>query len=163
MPELCAALLRTQLRKFPKQAKIREANANYLAEKLNKIEGLQCQKKIDGVEAVGYYLFTVKYDPSKFQNIQKEEFYNYLKQNGIPTVVSYPPLHSLNLFKEIKLRKGIDYSNGNWGGQRSDDKFFPVVTSVYKNCFELPQYLLLGETEQLDYVVNKIIALQRGV
>lgn len=89
------------------------------------------------------------------------EFYKKLNRNGIPTDDCYPPLHSLDCFKKVNLKKGIDYSKANWGGEKSDDKSFPVVTSIYSRSIEFPQEMLLASREKLDGVVEFIKSLKK--
>lgn len=162
IPELCAALLRSQLKKFPAQHEKRNENALYLSEKLNQIDGIQCQKRSDYVDECGYYVFPVKFDPDKFGGITKSEFYEFLNKQGIPTDDDYPPMHQLGLFKNVKLKKGIDYSQANWGGDKSKDEYWPVAVDIYNHSFEFPQELLLGTKEQMDYIVEKILELQES-
>jgi dTDP-4-amino-4,6-dideoxygalactose transaminase len=114
-----------------------------------------------GADELGYYVYPFMFDPACFGNKTKDEFIQNLRNAGIPTDDCYPPLHTLTCFKEVKLRKGIDYSNANWGGEKSDDKHFPVVTDVYARSIQLPQYLLLAEEEsQLDYIAEIIQNMQ---
>ncbi|MHA1340414.1 MAG: DegT/DnrJ/EryC1/StrS family aminotransferase [Promethearchaeota archaeon] len=162
IPELCAALLRTQLKKFPQQHKKRNENGKYLRDILNEIDGITCQKRSKDVDECGYYVFPVKFDPSKFGNITKAEFYKYLNEKGIPTDDCYPPMFQLGLFKNVKLKKGIDYSNANWGGKKSDPKNWPVAVDIFHHSFEFPQELLLGTKEQMDYIRDTILELQKS-
>ncbi|MBD3350663.1 MAG: aminotransferase class I/II-fold pyridoxal phosphate-dependent enzyme [Candidatus Lokiarchaeota archaeon] len=161
IPELCAALLRTQLKKFPAQHKKRNENGPYLRDILDEIDGITCQKRSNDVDECGYYVFPVKFDPDKFGGITKKEFYQYLNDHGIPTDDDYPPMHQLGLFKNVKLKKGIDYSNANWGGLKSDDKFWPVAVDVFNHSFEFPQELLLGTKPQMDFIAETIRNLQK--
>ncbi len=157
MPEFHAALLRIQLQRFPQQHALRNSNGKYLAEHLNAIEGIQVMKPTPGTEELGYYVYPLVFDPACFGNKTKAEFRKKLHDAGIPTDDCYPPLHTLTCFKDVKLRKGIDYSYANWGGEKSEDKYFPVVTDIYSRSIQLPQYLLLAEQEsQLDYVADVI-------
>jgi dTDP-4-amino-4,6-dideoxygalactose transaminase len=161
MPEFHAALLRTQLQRFPQQHARRNANAAYLCDRLNAIEGIRVMKPTPGTEELGYYVYPFLFDPACFNNITKTEFIKKLHNAGIPTDDCYPPLHALTCFKEIKLRKGIDYTQANWGGKKSDDTYFPIVTDVYARSIQLPQYLLLvEEPRQLDSIVEVIQAMQ---
>ncbi len=162
--EFQAAVLRTQLHKFQGgQHRLRNQNADYLRQQLEAIDGLRCQRKLTGVEEVGQYVFPVIFDPERFRHISKADFYRKLKANGIPTADCYPPLHSLACFKEMKGLKGIDYSRANWGGEKSDDKNFPVATAVYQHSFELPQEMFLViDKHDLDYVVEVIGKIQKG-
>ncbi|MCP4399018.1 MAG: hypothetical protein GY801_17170, partial [bacterium] len=161
MPEFEAALLRPQLRRFPQQHALRNRNGAYLAERLHGIEGIQVMTPTPGTDELGYYVYPFIFEPACFGNISKAGFVRKLHDAGIHTDDCYPPLHTLDCFKETKLRKGIDYSQANWGGAKSDDTNFPVVTDVYSRSIQLPQYLFLVEDPgQLDYIVDVIQALQ---
>lgn len=156
LSEFHAALLRTQLRRFPQQHARRNEHAHYLAERLNAIDGIQVMRPTPGTDELGYYVYPFVFDPACFGQISKAEFQQRLRQAGIPTAGNYPPLHTLDCFKQIALRKGIDYSAANWGGAKSEDHYFPVVTEVYEHSIQFPQQLLLAEQNQLDEVVEFI-------
>ncbi|MHA1847241.1 MAG: DegT/DnrJ/EryC1/StrS family aminotransferase [Promethearchaeota archaeon] len=162
MGEFQAALLRSQLKKFIHwQHDLRNKNASYLREKLNDIEGILCQAITNGTEEVGQYVFPFTFDPSDFK-IKKSDFYKKLNENGIPTDDCYPPLHSLACFKNVQGMKGIDYSNANWGGEKSNDENFPVVTNVYNHGVEFPQEMfLVKDKRSLDYVVEVIDQIKK--
>ena len=162
MTEYQAAVLRTQLKKFPAQHKLRNENAHYLMKKLNEIDGIKTMKPTPGATSLGWYVFPIVFEPKEFGGITKPEFYKKLNRNGIPTDDCYPPLHSLDCFKTINLKKGIDYSKANWGGEKSDDKNFPVVSSIYSRSIEFPQEMLLASREKLDGVVEVIYSLKKG-
>jgi dTDP-4-amino-4,6-dideoxygalactose transaminase len=156
LSELSAALLRTQLKKFPAQHALRNENARYLAEHLNAIEGIRVMRPTEGAEEIGYYIYPFIYDPSKFKNIKKEGFEKRLNENGIPTDDCYPPLHRLDCFRDVLLMKRIDYSHANWGRNTSDDARFPVVSDIYERSIQLPHYVLLADREKLDYLIETI-------
>jgi len=156
LPELSAALLRSQLKKLPAQHSLRNENARYLAERLNEIEGIRVMRPTDGAEEIGYYIYPFIFDPSKFGNITKEGFERRLNENGIPTDDCYPPLHRLACFRDVLLMKGIDYSQANWGRNKSDDARFPVVSDVYERSIQLPHYVLLAGREKLDYIAETV-------
>ena len=160
LSELNAALLRSQLKKFPAQHAKRNENALYLIRKLNEIKGIQCQERSKDVQECANYVFAFMYDTQKFANITKMEFYAYLNRNGIPTDDTYPPLHGLKCFKTLALRKGVDYSHANWGGQKSEDSNFPVTSRVSSRLIELSQELLLADKAMMDFVIQKIRDLQ---
>ncbi len=163
LSEISAALLRAQLKKFPSQHALRNKNAIYLTEKLNQIEGIMCQKRVDGVQECANYVFPFSFDPLKFGEITKQNFYNYLNKHGVPTDDTYPPLHGLDCFKNINLRKGIDYTNANWGGAKSNDENFPITSDISRRLVELPQELLLGNIEQMDYIAKIVEKLHLSI
>jgi 3-amino-5-hydroxybenzoate synthase len=160
MPEFLAALLRVQLKKFPSQHRKRNENARYLTQKLNSIEGISVMKQTQGTDEMGYYIYPFVFDPRTFGNMTKEAFIEKLHEAGIPTDDCYPPLHTLTCFKDVKLRKGIDYSRANWGGQKSKNVHFPVVTDIYSRSVQFPQNVLLAERKQLDYIADVVRNLQ---
>lgn len=160
MTEYQAAVLRAQLKKFPDQHKLRNENAQYLMKKLNDIDGIKTMKPTPETTSLGWYVFPIIFEPEKFGGISKSEFYNKLNRNGIPTDDCYPPLHSLDCFKDINLKKGIDYSKANWGGEKSNDRLFPVVSDIYSRSIEFPQEMLLASRNKLDKVVDFIKSLK---
>lgn len=160
MTEYQAAILLEQIKKFPAQHKLRNENAQYLMKELNAIEGIKTIKITSGATKLGWYVFPFIFDPQKFGGLTKEEFNTQLNQNGIPTDNCYPPLHSLDCFKEVKLRKGISYSHANWGGNKSNDKYFPVVSDIYSRSIEFPQEILLSSRDQLDLIIKFVKSLK---
>ncbi len=160
MGEFQAAILREQLKKLPAQHKLRNKNAIFFRDKLISIDGIQVMKLTPGTNECGYYIFPIAFEPEKFRGLTKEEFYKKLNDNKIPTDDCYPPLHSLHCFKEIKLKKDIDYSKANWGGKKSDDKNFPVVSDIYSRSVEFPHEMLLTSDYELNLVVEYIRSLK---
>jgi len=72
----------------------------------------------------------------------REQLKNHLAQNGIPSMIYYPvPLHRQKAF-------------GSYG---FDNKKFPVTGSLSQRVLSLPMHTEL-EIEQLDYIVNHVIA-----
>lgn len=160
MSEFLGALLRSQFKNFPEQHKSRNVNAKYFSKRLNEIEGVKTMKPTPGTTELGWYIFPIVFKPEKFGGITKEQFYTHLNRRGIPVDNCYPPLHSLLCFKKIALRKGIDYSRANWGGNKSNNKNFPVVSDIYSRSVEFPQYILLSDKEMLDKIIEFIISLK---
>ena len=160
MPELAAALLRVQLKRYPEQLKKRNENAIYLSQKLSEIPGVHPQKKIEGVEVCANYVYPVYFDPEFFRGIGYRKMYEELEKAKIPIDACYPPLHSLDLFKNIKLMPNVDYSNANWGGKKSDPENFPIIEKIHANAFELEHCVLLSDKKALDYIVETIKCIQ---
>jgi dTDP-4-amino-4,6-dideoxygalactose transaminase len=162
MSEYQAAILLEQIKRFPAQHKLRNINAQYFMEKLNAIDGIRVMKPTPGTEELGYYVYPLVFEPAKFRGITKLEFKKKLNRNGIPTDDCYPPLHGLDCFKNIELRKGIDYSNANWGSEKSNDKNFPIVSDIYSRSIEFPHEMLLASKDKLDFVVEFIKSLSNS-
>jgi dTDP-4-amino-4,6-dideoxygalactose transaminase len=158
--EFQAAVLRFQLKKFPDQHKLRNDNARYFMNKLNAIDGIKVMKPTSGTTELGWYVYPIVFEPEKFGDLTKEQFTNKLNEIGIPTCDNYPPLHSLTCFKEINLKKGIDYANANWGHDKSNNKDFPIVSDIYLRSVEFPHEILLASKEKLDWIVEFIKSLK---
>ena len=160
MTEYQAAVLLEQMKKFPVQHKLRNENGKYLMDKLNAIDGITVMKPTPGTEMLGWYVYPVVYDPDKFGGLTPPSFYGKFIRKKIPFQPCYLPLHDLECFKNVDLRKGIDYSNANWGGQKSEDKNFPVVSDIYNRTIQFPHEILLASKEKLDYTADFIKSLQ---
>ncbi|MHA1459811.1 MAG: DegT/DnrJ/EryC1/StrS family aminotransferase [Promethearchaeota archaeon] len=160
MTEYQAAILRVQLKKFPDQHKLRNDNAQYLMKKLNEIDGIKTMIPTTGTTTLGWYVFPILFEPKKFGGLTKSKFYKKLNKSGIPTDDCYPPLHSLDCFKYNNLKKGIDYSYANWGGEKSNNVHFPIVSDVYSRSLEFPQEILLASRDKLNDVIEFIKSLK---
>jgi len=150
LPQFTASLLLSQLKKFPTQHVIRNENGSYLYTLLSSIDGITCQNKIEGIEEAGYYSFLLKIDPGKFGGPgARDKLVKLLNDKQIKANPATPALHQLKMFKECRLLKGIDYSKGNWGREKSDDKYFPNASDFAANGIEIPHYYLLGPKDLL--------------
>lgn len=161
MGEFQAAILRDQLSKFPKLHKLRNENAGYFTKKLNEIDGITAMKLTPGTEECGYYVYPIIFEPDKFVGITKKDFYKTLNENGVPTDDCYPPLHRLHCFKNCKLKKGIDYSYANWGGEKSNDTNFPIVSDIFSRSIEFPHEILLTSEDELNSIIRIILSLKQ--
>jgi dTDP-4-amino-4,6-dideoxygalactose transaminase len=156
MSEFLAALLRSQLKKFPGQHVCRNENARLLRSMLDAIDGVTVMKPTDGAQELGYYIYPFLLEPSKVGGKGKQRLERALREGGIPTDDCYPPLHRLGCFRDVRLRKGMDYSGANWGGGKSDDARFPVVSDVYERSIQLPHYVLLADRGGLEYIAERV-------
>jgi dTDP-4-amino-4,6-dideoxygalactose transaminase len=114
-----------------------------------------------GTEECGYYLYPIIFEPKNFDGITKEQFKEELITRGIPTDDCYPPLHTLNCFRNIELKKGIDYSQGNWGGEKSNDINFPVVSNVFSRSIQFPHEILLASKNELNSIIEYILSFKQ--
>ncbi|WP_457559241.1 DegT/DnrJ/EryC1/StrS family aminotransferase [Candidatus Harpocratesius sp.] len=158
--ELNAALLRSQLKKYPKQFEKRNQSAIYLNSALSLIPGVHPQKRYYYVDGCANYVTIFYFDPEYFGGIDYKIMYKELSQAGIPTDACYPPLHRLELFQKVKLLPNIDYSNANWGNEKSNLEHFPVVEKIYRNAFQLDHRVLLSNQAALDYIVETLKKIQ---
>lgn len=71
----------------------------YLYNLLSSIDGITCQKRIDGVEEAGYYCFLLKIDPNVFGVDARDKLVEHLNQKNIHAKPATPALHQLKMFK----------------------------------------------------------------
>ena len=159
--EFNAALLRVQLKRYPEQLALRNESAKYLNSKLQAIPGVFPQKRGADVDACGQYVYPVYFDPAQFGELDSVGMNKLLEEAGVPIDATYPPLHQLDCFKDVNLMPGVDYSAANWGGEKSDPKYFPVVEKIFKNSFQLDQRVFLSDRSALDYIVEVLMQIQQ--
>ncbi|MHA1561056.1 MAG: DegT/DnrJ/EryC1/StrS family aminotransferase [Promethearchaeota archaeon] len=159
--EMNAALLRVQLKRYPQQLQLRNDNALYMNEKLSEIPGVHPQKRSDDVQSCAQYVYPVYFDPEFFGGIGYKKMYEELEKARIPADACYPPLHSLDLFKDVDLMPNVDYSNANWGREKSKPSNFPNIEKIHANAFELDHRIFLSNQKALDYVVETIKKIQQ--
>ena len=63
MSEYQGAVLRSQLKKFPAQHKLRNENGKYFMDMLNEIDGIKVMKLTPGTEECGYYVYPIVFEP----------------------------------------------------------------------------------------------------
>ena len=119
-------------------------------------------KPTPGTTELGWYVYPFVFEPEKFNGLTKTNFYKKLNRAGIPTDDCYPPLHGLNCFKNVALKKNIDYSKANWGNNKSEDVNFPVVSDIYNRSVEFPHEILLASKDKLDLIVKFIMSLKKS-
>ena len=109
MTEFQAAILIAQLKKAKKQKKIRQINAKYLEESLNKINGLEV---IPSEPDQNYYSFMFKYNKEYFKGVPKQKFEQALVAEGLTKMFCSPgnqePVYrSPYFYDNNKQRKNI--------------------------------------------------------
>jgi dTDP-4-amino-4,6-dideoxygalactose transaminase len=156
--EFQGALLLSQISRAEEQADIRQDNAEYLADKIAGEFGLSVLGKYPSVTRHAYHLFVIRYDPGKFNGLSRADFIEGLRSRGIPSKPGYVPLH-----KEGYLRDAFSSATFKRVYSEADIKDYfgridcPVTERV---CTEeslwLPQNLLLGSREDMDYIISAI-------
>lgn len=130
-----AIILNEKLKILDDKNELRRQNANLyfdLLREQKKIVLPKCEKYCTPV----WHLFVIKLENEEIRNNLQE----YLKDNGIDTVIHYPiPLHKLEAFPEL-LQQDSELKN---------------VSDVATRILSLPMYPELEEIE-IKYVCNKI-------
>ena len=158
LSEWAAAVLRVQLRRMEAQAERRSENAAYLSESLSEVEGLDPVRGDPRVTRNAYHLFRAWYDPARFDRREATAFCEAMRAEGIPLSTGYPmPLsrHPVVVSRITKIREHL-------GLPHHAAPPTPVCEDVCARGLWLPQYVLLGDTRDMDDVVAAALKVQRA-
>lgn len=147
LSEFQGAILRCQLARLNQQLKLREENYLYLKEALEKLPGITLQKNDESVTLNSHYMVMFYYDKQYFNEKPRDEFVQYLKQNGVPCNRSFEAIHRLPIMSSI--------GDGNWrfGNEETGCK---VSESIADTVVCLNHNILLGNRALLDDIVDII-------
>jgi dTDP-4-amino-4,6-dideoxygalactose transaminase len=114
--ELQGALLNTQLERLEEQAKTRDANGRYLAERLAKLSGVLPQARSEACTRHSYHLFMLRIDADQF-GASRDAVVAALRAEGISCAPGYGfSLHQQPMFKNRAfgpylpgIKDGLDY------------------------------------------------------
>ncbi|MCK4400774.1 DegT/DnrJ/EryC1/StrS family aminotransferase [bacterium] len=140
MAEFQAAILLVQLSRLDKLNRIRMKNAEYLYEKISKIDGIKPCRINTRLTKHSHHIFMLRYDATKFGNIHRDKFVEALNAEGIPALTGYTFPNYANPFMQSQIFKKGEC---------------PVVE---KACNEeaiwLEHRLLLGDRNDMDDIVK---------
>ena len=161
MTEFQGALLLSKLKSYQQEVGIKHSNGEYLAEKLQKIRGIDPLKRDPRITQRGYYFFVIRYDPNEFNGLPKGRFVAALRAEGVPAGVGYGmPLYKQPAFRKEKLReifpKGVQLPD-------YDSLFLPNSEEFAAREVTLPHPILLGDREALDLVVGAFEKIKANV
>lgn len=162
MTEWQAAILLAQMTKLPEQMQRREANATYLAEKLDEVPGVQAALRPRKVTSHAWHLFIMRYDETQFGGAPREKFLKALQAEGIPCSAGYVPLYREELFTRMRtddcpmtckhVERAIDYNLVSC----------PVCEKACASeCVWFSQSMFLGERSDMDSIVEAVAKIQK--
>jgi dTDP-4-amino-4,6-dideoxygalactose transaminase len=93
LTEFQGALLGAQMTRVESQAKIRDANAAYLASMLAKIPGIHPVRNYEGCTRSAWHLFMLRYDKEAFGGVPRDTFLKALAAEGVRASGGYTPLN----------------------------------------------------------------------
>lgn len=156
MTEFQAAVLLGQLERLPSVLSRIEENAEYLSEKLKKIEGILPLEKNDKVTKQSYYNYVLRYDPKSFAEVPRERFMAALFFEGVSCGSIYDPVYKSPLFT---MEQGHWPLLGILGHGQLDYSSVrcPVAEkATYEEAVTIPHMVLMGTKEDIDDVVAAI-------
>jgi len=132
LDELQAALLSVKLKKLNEWTSQRQQIAAWYHQALKNVNGIILPKLADGASHV-YHLYVIRTD-------KRNELQNYLKENGVGTLIHYPiPPHLQQAYQELGFKKGS----------------FPIAEEIAETALSLP--LWPGMSHEEVFRVSKFI------
>ncbi len=138
MTDLQASLGLSQLRKLDKMWEMRKHIAQKYTEAFSDVKQLMTPY-MDSERVSSYHLYALKIDPGEL-NIDRAEFIELLKENGIGTSVHFIPLHR-HPFYQNAFSYGVEN--------------FPEAEWFYERIISLPIYPGMSEAE-IEYVIQTV-------
>lgn len=159
LSEWQGAILRRQLARLPQQSQRRMDNARVLDRMLSQIEGITPQALDARCTHHGHYAYIFHYDRRAFAGLPIARFIEALQAEGVPHQASYPPLHDMALFQSGAYRKRL------LPEMRVEHAFlrqtFPNTARAAWETVWLPQYVLLGDEQDMHEIAAAIGKIQR--
>jgi len=163
LAEVLSAILLAQLKRLDDQLKTKQANAGYLAEKFDTIEGINPVPGDGQTDVNGYYWYLLQYNQSKFAGISRDRFVEALNAEGIPSHIGYPwPLSKNPMFESIQEgARGCPYTCPYYEGNVAiRNQNFPVAEHICRETVVIPHQVLLSPKGDLNDIVTAIQKIQ---
>lgn len=149
LTEFQGAILRSQLKRLPRQTEIRMKNANLLSERLEEIKGIEPLQPDKRITQRGYYFYCLRYHQEEFGGLPREKLLEALKGEGTPLGIGLgDPVYHLPAFQNQHFgRTGCPISCEKYKGKIDYTKVkCPVAEKVsYKEHLTLSNHTLLEE------------------
>ncbi|MEM3815917.1 MAG: DegT/DnrJ/EryC1/StrS family aminotransferase [Candidatus Bathyarchaeia archaeon] len=154
MTQIQAAILLVQLERLEEQVNIRQRNQIYLDKRLKEIDGVEPIKVDERLTRHQPWPYCFKYDSKCFGGVPRDKFIMALRVEGIPCGKPHPPLHlALHFPKWSESYKRYVEAKPS----------FPVSEKAYyEEAVELPQYLFLGTSEDMDDIAEAILKIKKN-
>jgi perosamine synthetase len=136
MSNITAALGVSQMKKLNKAIEMRRKNADYLTQKLSKIDGIVPPTAPDGYYHV-YQMYTIEVEKGKEK---RDALRQHLTEKGIGTKIYFEPVHLTHFY-----RKKFGYKEGE----------LPTTEKLSEHVLALPMYPTLT-LEEMDYTLDGI-------
>jgi dTDP-4-amino-4,6-dideoxygalactose transaminase len=162
MTEFQGAILLAQLTRLEEQSKIREQNAAYLTKLLNEIEGVKPARMYEGCTRNAYHLYMFRYDPQRFNGLERARFLKAMQAEGIPCSGGYSPLNKEQFLKNTlgsRAYRAI-YSSKDLA-ELEERNNCPENDKLCQEAVWLTQNMLLGSRQDMDQIAEAIRKIQK--
>lgn len=160
-----AAVLIAQLESLAERTRLREQNADYLTEQLNRIPGLSTIKRDPRLTPQHHYQYIFKYNPEGFKGLHRDTFLMALMAEGMSFDGDfYEPLPGRDIFPvtadyypAIRER----YGDAITAAHAAD---LPVTKkATYEEAVWVHYPYLMGTKKDIDDIVEAIRKIQKNV
>ncbi len=164
MHELEAALLLPQLETLTAEIQRRHDNAAYLAKRLSEIPGIIPQRLYPGTTRGAYYLFGFRYLRENFGGVAREKFLRALRAEGIPfTTMYFDQLNKQPFLTAVLSSPGFQKVFSADRLRRYHERNqCPNNDLLAEQGVWLPQYVLLGEKQDIDDIADAIAKISEN-
>ena len=168
MSQIVAALLHNQLRRLDEQNRARMANADYLSDALDELDGFRSVPRHPDVTMNTNYQYMFRYKRDEFEDLPREKFAEAMKAEGIPVGLGYrKPLQEYDLFTGIpdSLPGGHPFTSGAYKGSMDYSEVDTPVTDrlCKEEVLTLPGDPLLGPRSDIDDVIDALFKVRSNV
>ncbi len=151
MTEFQARILLAQLERLPEQTARRERNTTYLAEKLQRVEGLSILPRDVRITTQASYHFVFKFHSNLWQGIHRNAFVAALNAEGIPSDGRfYEAVYKSSLFN-FKAEKFPA-----WAAAKREFNCPVAERAGYDESVWLPHQIFLGDEKDAVDVITAI-------
>lgn len=155
--EMQCVLLRGGLTRLAEQNELREKNAIYLAEQLEKIGGpLRVAKRDDRVTKQVYYALTLHFDPEKAAGVTRDQYIAAVGAEGMQMMPVYPSVYHSGLLNLYDKTSPVPYRDQQ-NIQDYKNLKLPVVDRVVNETgLAMIHWYLLGDKDYNDQMLNAV-------
>lgn len=143
-----ASILLGGLERLDEQNERRMSSARKLIQMLEEIDGLDPLRWDERVERHAFHLFIMRYVPSRWGGLTREEFVEALQAEGIPASAGYRS----PLYRQPPLAE-----------PHSRVTDCPAAEQACREAIWLPQSLLLANPDEMEDVISAILKVRENI
>lgn len=162
MTEFQGALLLNQLKRLPEQTELKHENGEWLADKINGIQGLSSLKPDQRITKRGYYYFVFRYDKREFSGLSRDKFIEALNAEGVPCWGGYgSPVYRYTAFRKKQLTKILPERVGHLPNYERLN--LQNSEQFCKEQVVIPHHVLLSERKYLRLIPEAILKVRQNI
>ncbi len=157
MQHFQAAILLQQFDKLVKETDIRNANADYLTDRLKEIPGIEPVRLPQDSQAV-WHLYPVRYDAAQLNGLPRNTFMKALRAEGIPCSSGYHEQYFDGLLDEAINSRGFQrlFPRERLKAYRNSFHELRGNKQVCETTVCITQSMLLADRRQVEHIVKAI-------